>query len=121
MKSTNWRKRSSRSADIARLAVEVDSSGVKKATGNFKEFNNEANKTAKQVTTVDEVMGQFNLSAIACGAGVMGLVKALQGLYAGLKQVATQSINNYAHFESMQKGLETFFQSAEKENPLLRH
>lgn len=59
-------------------------------------------------------MGQFNMSAIASSAGVLGLVRALGGLISGLKNVAAQSINNYAHFESMQKGLETFFQSAEK-------
>lgn len=59
-------------------------------------------------------MNQFNLSTLATSAGVLGLVKALQGLVTGLRNVATQSLQNYAHFESMQKGLETFFQSAEK-------
>lgn len=59
-------------------------------------------------------MNQFNLATLATSAGVLGLVKALQGLYAGLRNVAQQSIQNYAHFESMQKGLETFFQSADK-------
>lgn len=55
-------------------------------------------------------MKQFNMSAIAGAAGILGLVKAVQGLANSLKGV----ISNYSHFESMQKGLETFFQSADK-------
>lgn len=54
-------------------------------------------------------MNKFNMTAIAGTAGVLGLLKAFQGLASGLKNV----ISNYSHFESMQKGLETFFQSAE--------
>lgn len=59
-------------------------------------------------------MNQFNMSVLASSAGVLGLVKAFNGLIGGLRSVATQSIQVYSHFESMQKGLETFFQSADK-------
>lgn len=59
-------------------------------------------------------MNQFNMSVLASSAGVLGLVKAFNGLISGLRSVATQSIQVYSHFESMQKGLETFFQSADK-------
>lgn len=55
-------------------------------------------------------MNKFNMTAIAGTAGVLGLLKAFQGLSNGVKNV----ISNYSHFESMQKGLETFFQSADK-------
>lgn len=55
-------------------------------------------------------MNKFNMTAIAGTAGVLGLLKAFQGLANGVKNV----ISNYSHFESMQKGLETFFQSADK-------
>lgn len=59
-------------------------------------------------------MNQFNMSVLASSAGVLALVKAFNGLIGGLRSVATQSIQVYSHFESMQKGLETFFQSADK-------
>lgn len=94
--------------------LEVDSSGVKVANGNLKKFIEMANKSAKSATTFDDVMNLFNLNLLATSAGVAGLVKAFKGLVSGLKQVASLSIQNYSSFESMQKGLETFFQSAEK-------
>lgn len=94
--------------------LEVDSSGVIKATGNLKEFAKAAKDSEKQATTFDDVMNQFNVNLLATSAGVVGLVKAFKGLVSGLKQVASLSIQNYSSFESMQKGLETFFQSAEK-------
>lgn len=89
--------------------LEIDSSGVKVASGNLKKFTEEANKSAKSATFFDDVMNNFNMTAIASTAGVLGLVKAVQGLANGLKG----TLSNFAHFESMQKGLETFFQSAD--------
>lgn len=96
--------------------LEVDSSGVKNATGNLQKFIEMTNKSAKSATdlekktlTLDDVMGLFNMSVIANAAGVMGLIKAVKGLANAFKGM----INNYAHFESMQKNLETFFQSAD--------
>lgn len=94
--------------------LEVDSSGVKKATDNLNAFSKAAKDSEKQAVTFDDVMNQFNLNLIATSAGVVGLVKAFKGLVTGLKQVASLSVQNYSSFESMQKGLETFFQSAEK-------
>lgn len=73
-----------------------------------------SSQAAKEATTLDDVMSQFNLSAIAASAGVLGLLKAVNGLVSGLSGLAKQSIQAYSHFESMQKGLETFFQSADK-------
>lgn len=73
-----------------------------------------SSQAAKEATTLDDVMSQFNLSAIAASAGVLGLLKAVNGLVSGLGGLAKQSIQAYSHFESMQKGLETFFQSADK-------
>ena len=58
-------------------------------------------------------MKNFSLSALASVAGVTTLLKALQGLVGGLKGIASESLNSYSHFESLQKGLETFYQSAD--------
>lgn len=55
-------------------------------------------------------MNRFNLSAIAASAGILTLVKSVKSLISGV----SQSIQVYSHFESLQKGLETFFQSADK-------
>lgn len=89
--------------------MEVNSQGVIDATKNLKNFSEQASKSEQSTASFDDVMNKFNMRAIASTAGVLGLLKALQGLANGLKGV----INNFAHFESMQKGLETFFQSAE--------
>lgn len=89
--------------------LEVDSSGVVKATGNLQKFAEQAKKSEQTATSLDDVMNQFNMSVLASSAGVAGLLKAFQGLANGLKGV----IGNFAHFESMQKNLETFFQSAD--------
>lgn len=89
--------------------LEIDSSGVVKATGNLQKFAEQAKKSEQTATTLDDVMNQFNMSILASSAGVAGLVKAMQGLVNGIKGV----IGNFSHFESMQKNLETFFQSAD--------
>lgn len=101
-------------ADISRLVLEVDSSGVVKATGNLSIFNKEAKKSEKQASSLDDVFNQFNVSAMAGAAGVLVLFQAFQKLTSGLISFGQQSIKTYAHFESMQKGLETYFHSAEK-------
>lgn len=67
-------------------------------------------ESEKGATTLDDVMNSFNMSLLATSAGVAGLITAFKGLVNGLKGV----IDNYSHFEGMQKGLETFFQSADK-------
>lgn len=58
-------------------------------------------------------MKNFSLSALASVAGVASLIRAFQGLVGGLKSIASESLNSYSHFESLQKGLETFYQSAD--------
>ena len=55
-------------------------------------------------------MRGFSPSALAAAAGVTALVASFKGLMSTVKG----TIDAYAHFESMQKGLETFFHSAEK-------
>lgn len=49
-------------------------------------------------------------SALTAVAGVTALVASFKGLTSTMKV----ALDNFSHFESMQKGLETFFQSADK-------
>lgn len=114
MRYTILKNRSRLSSDISRLVLEIDSSGVVKATGNLEEFRKKTSQTEKEATSLDDVMNQFNISVLATSAGVAGLVKAFSGLVSGIRGVAAQSLQAYSHYEAMQKGLETFFQSAEK-------
>lgn len=59
-------------------------------------------------------MQNLNLASLASAAGVMGLYKALQTTISSMTKFARSAIDTYSQFESMQKGLETFFQSGEK-------
>ncbi len=96
------------------MVLEVDSTGVVTANGNLDIFKKKTQETTKSTNTLDDAMRGMNLSALASAAGVMGLYKALQSTIGGMKNFAMQSINAFSSFETMQMGLETFFQSAEK-------
>lgn len=96
------------------MVLEVDSTGVVTASGNLDIFKKKTQETSKSTNTLDDAMRGMNLSALASTAGVIGLYKALQSTISGMKNFAMQSINAFSSFETMQMGLETFFQSAEK-------
>lgn len=59
-------------------------------------------------------MRGLNISSLASSAGVLALYQALNKTITGIVSFGKSSLQAYAGFESMQKGLETFFQSSEK-------
>ena len=108
-------------ADISRLVLEVDSSGVVQATGNLNEFSraasnsqNAAGSAGGSVATLDGIFGQLNLSAIAGAAGIKVLVDAFSALSSAAVQFGKDSVKAYASFEEIQNGLSGALGDAEK-------
>lgn len=97
-------------ADISRLVLEVDSSGVVKATGDLDIFKRKSQETEKSTRNLDDVMRGLSPSALSAVAGITTLVASFKSLVGVNKTV----ISNFSHFEKLSMGLETFFQSADK-------
>ena len=98
------------STELSRLILEIDSKGVVKATGNLEIFKKKSQEAADSATNLDSVMHGLSPSALAAAAGVTALVSSFKGLMSSMKG----TIDAYAHFEGMQKQLESFFHSADK-------
>ncbi len=96
-------------ADLSRLVLEIDSDGVVTATGNLKKFSEAAGSTEKQTTKLDEVMNMLSPSTLAAVAGVTSLIKTVRNLTGAF----SSAMSVYSEFESMQKGLETFYQDSD--------
>lgn len=102
-------------ADISRLVLEIDSSGVVKATGNLDAFGRKAEEAAEQsgrmeksASGLDRAVSALSPSALSAVAGItalIGTVKSLRGALGG-------ALDSYSRFESMEKALGTFFQDA---------
>ncbi len=96
-------------ADLSRLVLEIDSDGVVTATGNLKKFSEAAGSTERQTTKLDEVMNMLSPSTLAAVAGVTSLIKTVRNLTGAF----SSAMSVYSEFESMQKGLETFYQDSD--------
>ena len=70
-------------------------------------FNKKASESEKTTGKLDDVFRALSPSAITAVAGITALV-------ASVKSLSQASLANYAHFEKLEMGLTTFFQSAEK-------
>lgn len=97
-------------ADISRLVLEIDSKGVVTASGNLEIFSKKSKEAEKSASNLDDVLRGISPSALTAVAGVTALVGALKGLISSGKSM----VQTFSHFESLQSGLETFFQSASK-------
>ena len=75
-----------------------------------KEVSDTAGKSEKSVDSLDGAMKALSPSTLAAVAGITALVGVVKGMTSAFKS----AIDTYAHFESMQKGLEQFFQDADK-------
>lgn len=97
--------------------MEIDSKGFVKATGDLNVFNkaqkdveNQSNKTEKSVGSLDDVFRAISPSTLSAVAGITALIGSVKALTGTVKNM----LGTYSHFESMQMGLETFFQDADK-------
>lgn len=70
-------------------------------------FNKKAKESEQTTGKLDDVFRALSPSAITAVAGITALV-------ASVKSLSQASIANYAHFEKLEMGLTTFFQSADK-------
>lgn len=70
-------------------------------------FNKKAKESEQTTGKLDDVFRALSPSAITAVAGITALV-------ASVKSLSQASLTNYAHFEKLEMGLTTFFQSAEK-------
>lgn len=70
-------------------------------------FNKKAKESEQTTGKLDDVFRALSPSAITAVAGITALV-------ASVKSLSQASLANYAHFEKLEMGLTTFFQSAEK-------
>lgn len=77
-------------------------------------FNQKAKETEGETNRASQGFNGLNMQSVASAAGVMGVYLALKKVIGGLAEFASSCIQTYSQFESMQMGLETFFQSSEK-------
>lgn len=103
------------------MVLKINSEGVVKAYGNLDEFakkakkvESETKKVEKSTMSLNDVFSQLNLTSIATTAGVMGLFKAFTSLTGAVSGFVSNSMKVYSGFETIQTGLATVMQSAEK-------
>lgn len=97
-------------ADISELVLKIDSTGVIEAKKNLDDFGNSANKAQGQVTTLDGLLQRLSPTAIAATAGVLGVVKAFNGMVNASKAMLQAN----STFETLERGLQQVTQSASK-------
>ena len=88
-------------SNVSRLVLEVDSSGVIKATGNLNEFARASKAAEQSAGHFDDIFSRMNLSSLAAVAGVTALVGALNKIGSSLMG----AVNTYAGFEKIEVGL----------------
>lgn len=94
-------------ADISKLVLEIDSSGVKVAAGNLNKFAEAALNAQGEVNTLDGLFGKLKLSSLAGAAGVSALVAAMGNF-------GKSAIQTYSSFEQIQNGLGGVLKDAQK-------
>lgn len=73
----------------------------------------EAGKSGEKVMSLDDALDSLSIRSIAAAGGVLGLLKGLQGLAGGVRDIIQGSVEAYSGFEQMQTGLSGVLQSAE--------
>lgn len=101
-------------ADISSLVLRVDSSGVGKASEDLDGFSKSADKSASAATGFAESTVSINDGALKAAAGTAALTAATMKLVSSLGEAGMSALKMYSHFEQMENGLATVFQSAEK-------
>ena len=101
--------------------LEVDSSGVIRATGNLEEFARASQNAARSASEVsdrsnslDSAMNQISLSSLAAQAGVSQLLGALKGMASAVAGFAKDSVQSFSSFEQIQNSLGGVMKDAQK-------
>lgn len=101
-------------ADISSLVLKVDSSGVSKASEDLDGFSKSAESSASAATEFADSTISINDGALKAAAGTAALTAAAMKLVSSLGEAGMSALKMYSHFEQMENGLSTVFQSAEK-------
>lgn len=100
--------------DISSLVLRVDSSGVGKASEDLDGFSKSADRSASAATGFAESTVSINTGTLKAAAGTTALTLAVKKLVSSLGEAGMSALKMYSHFEQMENGLATVFQSAEK-------
>lgn len=100
--------------EIASLILKVDSSGVNKASEDLGEFSKSAGQGASAATGFTDSVVSINEGTLKAVGGTTALTYAVKKLVSSLGSAAQSALQTYSHFEQMENGLATVFQSAEK-------
>lgn len=100
--------------DISSLVLRVDSSGVGKASEDLDVFSKSAEKSASAATGFADSTLSINTGTLKAAAGTTALTLAVKKLVSSLGEAGMSALQTYSHFEQMENGLATVFQSAEK-------
>lgn len=92
----------------------MDSSGVGKASEDLEGFSKSAERSASAATGFADSTISINDGALKAAAGTAALAAAAMKLVSSLSESARSALQTYSHFEQMENGLATVFQSAEK-------
>ena len=91
--------------DIAKLSLEISTSGVRTATEDLNKFSHAAEKAENSSSNLDDVIGSFSLQSLAAAAGVGALVVSL-------KEMVSSAINVAAEYEMLEANLKVITGSA---------
>ena len=86
--------------------MEVDSSGVIKASGNLDEFAKKAKESEKETKSLDNVLDKFSLTSVAAGAGCLALVNGITKVIKAMSNFTKASLEAYAELEMVRTNLQ---------------
>lgn len=98
----------------SRLVLEIDSSGVRIATGNLDKFTEAANKSARGADTLDSFLSRLSPSSVAAAAGLASVVVAYKKIAGAMASFVTGAMSSYAAFEQIESGLQGVLKSADR-------
>lgn len=98
----------------SRLVLEIDSSGVRIATGNLDKFTEAANKSARGADTLDSFLGRLSPSSVAAAAGLASVVVAYKKITGAMASFVTGAMSSYSAFEQIESGLQGVLKSADR-------
>lgn len=98
----------------SRLVLEIDSSGVRIATGNLDKFSEAAEKSARKANTLDGFLSRLSPSSVAAAAGLASVLVAYKKITGAMASFVTGAMSSYAAFEQIESGLQGVLKSADR-------
>ena len=94
--------------------LEIDSSGVRIATGNLDKFSEAAEKSARKADTLDSFLSRLSPSSVAAAAGLASVIVAYKKITGAMASFVTGAMSSYAAFEQIESGLQGVLKSADR-------